>query len=1631
MNLIIELENQFNRMLKVEKINGISIKIEEIEPKIFKILYNNKFLFYFNTNEFAQNELLGKHNKKWDTNKIEIIRKIKKLTKMSPINHDIICLVNMHDNHNILLKTVSSLNRQINKPHMIVLISSESDKKFAISCDLEYSMSNENTVGVKFQNGLNYVKDKYPNISGILLSSGHEIFPEHWITEVLKISKNYDVIGADHDYMVDSKCNKVYYRELNHEKYNAYLEEEYQNSYILFYGSYFKKELILKLKWDIFPNIDNGIELSTFKNCMNIKSKIGNIKNTGFITLYQGVKSYSIKYLIAKNFIIANEIDINIIENTHLIKRYNLLQNNEIVKVKPVTITKNVIYPVAITRINRQTSTTFDPYAKRDEKINPEMIFKLSSSSETKVITHQQEKITPDNSIESINSNKIQKNNSLNTLNTSNTLKNNFGISGKTSESKNTLSVAKYLEPKLNAGLRFSAYNIDDVKMRITPLNGVQVNLNLIFNYVYVLCDTRNEDNINRIDRLMSRYNIIYEKIDIVNSENATIKKEFSNLLDTSIKSIKEYVYLLTHMKAIELARKNNYQNILIFENNIHLHNDFNTMISKLMIAPNDWILLYLGDKQKYTDVLNTNFLIAKDVKGSFAYAVKKDCYTEILRHLSQMNKSIDDSLIAYQKLKKCYVLHPNPVLIRTISNTENDNLMDLEYSQVSMISIVLPTLNGFPLIQRAINSIFNQSYKNWELIIVDDGSTQKELKNYLSSLKFKKIKIKTLVKNGGLPNALNEGIKACTGSFWTWISDDNEFRYDAFAELKLKIDNGNDFAYSDYETINEFRNNAQKIVPLSEYNHGNIRELWKGMPCYLWKMDIVNKIKGFDINLFGAEDYDFVIKTFVISNKVSHINKPLMKYYKRTGTITTKMGQDKIVILKNKVNENYSNIYAYKEISLLLNNKCMIVMFNNDGNYDDFFDKSDYGTIIIIKNSNKLYKKLNSKIIISQDIFDEYLDKFKIGDTSIILIYDNQYFKKYNNVIEHDKVLYCVYDFPIKQELLDEYDSIVMLKNNDKISHLNNIIYSKHQFDEYLNGIDKCIKKIFTIGLLGDLNNINFELQKLHATELFEFANIVKLEKNNLNNIDFIVVMCDSASLRYYWKSEYAVKNIYFVNFRINNDIDCSKIIEGMNIKYISVFGNAEINTQYFSKAKITPVKSNIIFDKFMDNTREFMGVILDSVDNYDGDKMIDEEIKFIIYNGPNMKQSLNFINDIKINKIIKIVDNSEELMNELLTCKKIYTDNLYISLFCKSNDIEICNAFDECDTNNVNINNDLLNAILYNNLRVVHFGSYWQFDNDIVKLMVNDLKKTYKTVEIDTKIFDGDNVDDYTSEWLVNVEPDKINYAGKYIRYLSDDKIKHLISVFKPHMLITNSGGMTFSEKMFRHLKKNHVITIGISLSDPDVFPYNGKYYAHKYDYFCTNSEHSLNTEYNKNNTMLMPFACSTEIHKPLNIPKKYDVIVVAGARSERVEVIDELKKHFNVGVYGGGWPHEYHAIKVNGDEHVMALNSGHIYISFSQTVAGYTNVKVGLFEAASCKLALITSEFDEVKRYFDIDKEILTYKTIDELVKKIDILLKDKNKLEILKINSYNRFLKEHQWNNRWNKLFVDVLDKKLKF
>lgn len=97
------------------------------------------------------------------------------------------------------------------------------------------------------------------------------------------------------------------------------------------------------------------------------------------------------------------------------------------------------------------------------------------------------------------------------------------------------------------------------------------------------------------------------------------------------------------------------------------------------------------------------------------------------------------------------------------------------------LVSVIMPVFNGMPLIKASVQSLINQSYDNWECIIVNDGSTD-DTEKYLESLDKSRFVIHNFKKNLGRPEARQKGLELATGEFLAMLDADDLYHREKLA---------------------------------------------------------------------------------------------------------------------------------------------------------------------------------------------------------------------------------------------------------------------------------------------------------------------------------------------------------------------------------------------------------------------------------------------------------------------------------------------------------------------------------------------------------------------------------------------------------------------------------------------------------------------------------------------------------------------------------------------------------------------------------------------------------------------------------------------------------------------------------
>lgn len=203
-------------------------------------------------------------------------------------------------------------------------------------------------------------------------------------------------------------------------------------------------------------------------------------------------------------------------------------------------------------------------------------------------------------------------------------------------------------------------------------------------------------------------------------------------------------------------------------------------------------------------------------------------------------------------------------------------------------VSIVLPCYNGAALLGQAIESCINQTFKDWELIIVNDCSTDNtlEVANAYAE-KDERIRVYTNEKNSKLPATLNNGFRRATGEYWTWTSDDNLLHPEMLETFVAYLDEHEDVgcAVSDSYVIDE--NNkiiGEKIVP-DDLNSKMMLNNYVGA-SFMYRKECALAAGEYREDLFLVEDYEFFIR-MSFHCKMGRIPKFLYYYMDNPNSLT------------------------------------------------------------------------------------------------------------------------------------------------------------------------------------------------------------------------------------------------------------------------------------------------------------------------------------------------------------------------------------------------------------------------------------------------------------------------------------------------------------------------------------------------------------------------------------------------------------------------------------------------------------------------------------------------------------------------------------------------------------------------
>lgn len=202
-------------------------------------------------------------------------------------------------------------------------------------------------------------------------------------------------------------------------------------------------------------------------------------------------------------------------------------------------------------------------------------------------------------------------------------------------------------------------------------------------------------------------------------------------------------------------------------------------------------------------------------------------------------------------------------------------------------VSIIIPVYNGSNYLKEAIDSALAQTYDNFEVIVVNDGSndngkTEKICKSYGNKIRYIK------KENGGVASALNRGIKEMKGEYFSWLSHDDVYYPDKLEKQINFLETQEDKKVIVYSNVEYIDKNGKTIYETQHQKRHNIKHLntrlypaLKGLMngcALLIHKDILVKAGYFDETLNTASDYAMWFKITRINN-IRFLPETLVKY--------------------------------------------------------------------------------------------------------------------------------------------------------------------------------------------------------------------------------------------------------------------------------------------------------------------------------------------------------------------------------------------------------------------------------------------------------------------------------------------------------------------------------------------------------------------------------------------------------------------------------------------------------------------------------------------------------------------------------------------------------------------------------
>ncbi len=266
-------------------------------------------------------------------------------------------------------------------------------------------------------------------------------------------------------------------------------------------------------------------------------------------------------------------------------------------------------------------------------------------------------------------------------------------------------------------------------------------------------------------------------------------------------------------------------------------------------------------------------------------------------------------------------------------------------------VSIILPTYNRAHTIERAINSILTQDYNEFEVIIVDNGSTD-NTKELVESFSDARIRYQRFDEKTGPGAARNYGLSKATGQYIAFLDSDDEWLAGKLGIQVRVLEESSEtdsLVYTDMWWIplnhGKIYHVSPKMVPGRLINQQTrfYQAFFLGIQSTLMSRSCIERVGFFREDLNCFEDMEFLIR-LQRECVFHHIKQPLVNYYETSGSVSSQQNvelnvrSDLLKIYKDELLEKNRSFYYREKLIVSLFERSGLASYFSKGNRLSFF---------------------------------------------------------------------------------------------------------------------------------------------------------------------------------------------------------------------------------------------------------------------------------------------------------------------------------------------------------------------------------------------------------------------------------------------------------------------------------------------------------------------------------------------------------------------------------------------------------------------------------------------------------------------------------------------------------------------